>query len=157
MADSGSAPQYPIPTVAALVTGPSGRVLLVRTTKWKGRWGIPGGKVEWGESLEAALRREMREEVGLELHDIRLALVQEAILDPQFHKPMHFIFFNYYARSESEEVTPNEEIAEWAWVDPATLPSPDGGVGGSRYPLNTFTQVLLQDYLSGVLSPRVHC
>ncbi|HEU4742427.1 MAG TPA: NUDIX domain-containing protein [Meiothermus sp.] len=144
---TGSTPQYPIPTVAALVTGPSGRVLLVRTTKWRGLWGIPGGKIEWGEALEAALRRELREEVGLELHDIRLALLQEAILDPQFHKPMHFIFFNYYARSESEEVTPNEEIAEWGWVEPEE---------GLKYPLNTFTQVLLKDYLSSVLSTGAH-
>ncbi|MBI5812535.1 MAG: NUDIX domain-containing protein [Meiothermus silvanus] len=132
-------PKHPLPTVAALVSGPSGRVLLVRTTKWRGLWGVPGGKIEWGEPLEAALRRELREEVGLELHDIRLALVQEAIFDPQFYQPMHFIFFNYYARSESEEVTPNEEIAEWVWIEPE---------GALKYPLNTFTQVLLKDYLS---------
>lgn len=148
MADSGSLPGYPIPTVAALVTSPSRRVLLVRTTKWRGLWGIPGGKIEWGESLEGALRREMREEVGLELQDIRLALVQEAVFDPQFYKPMHFIFFNYYARSESEAVRPNEEIAEWAWVEPETLVSPRSRVEGSRYPLNTFTEVLLKGYLA---------
>lgn len=142
MADFGALPQYPkypIPTVAALVTGPSGRVLLVRTTKWRGRWGIPGGKIEWGEGLEAALRREIGEEVGLELQDIRLALVQEAILDPQFYKPMHFLFFNYYARSQSEEVRPNQEIVEWAWVE---------GVEGLKYRLNTYTEVLLKDYLA---------
>lgn len=48
-------PKHPLPTVAALVSGPSGRVLLVRTTKWRGLWGVPGGKIEWGEPLEAAL------------------------------------------------------------------------------------------------------
>jgi ADP-ribose pyrophosphatase YjhB (NUDIX family) len=131
--------QYPIPTVAALVQGPSGRVLLVKTTKWRGLWGIPGGKVEWGESLEAALRREMREEVGLELEHPRLALVQEAIFDEQFYRPMHFLFFNYLALSPSEEVTPGEEIVEWAWVDLQQA---------RRYPLNTYTQALLDAHFA---------
>ncbi|PZA06401.1 MULTISPECIES: NUDIX domain-containing protein [unclassified Meiothermus] len=141
--------KHPLPTVAALITGPSGRVLLVRTTKWRGLWGIPGGKVEWGEPLEAALRREIREEVGLELQGVRLARVQEAILDPQFHKPAHFVLLNYYAQSQSEAVRPNEEIAEWAWIRPEE---------GLHYPLNTFTRVLLQDYLAcgdGAFSVRV--
>jgi ADP-ribose pyrophosphatase YjhB (NUDIX family) len=111
----------------------------VKTTKWRGLWGIPGGKVEWGESLEAALRREMREEVGLELEHPRLALVQEAIFDEQFYRPMHFLFFNYLALSPSEEVTPGEEIVEWAWVDLQQA---------RRYPLNTYTQALLDAHFA---------
>lgn len=138
MADPALA-QYPIPTVAALVQGPSGRVLLVKTTKWKGLWGVPGGKVGWGESLEAALRRELREEVGLELAHVRLALIQEAIFDEQFYKPVHFLFFNYFASSASEEVTPNEEIAEWAWAELQAA---------RRYPLNSYTRVLLDAYFA---------
>ncbi|WP_309573063.1 NUDIX domain-containing protein, partial [Deinococcus sp.] len=62
--------QRPVVCVGALVWGADGRVLLVRTTKWRGLWGVPGGKVEWGETLLEAVKREFQEEVGLELHDV---------------------------------------------------------------------------------------
>lgn len=129
-------PRYPIPTVGALVEQ-AGRVLLVRTDKWRGLWGVPGGKVEWGESLEEALRREFREEVGLELKGVRLALVQEALFSEEFHKPTHMLLLNYFAEAWGE-VRPGEEILEWAWVEPEA---------GLSYPLNTFTRRLLERYL----------
>ncbi len=118
--------------------GPSGRLLLVRTSKWKGFWGVPGGKVEWGERLEEALLREFREEVGLELNGVEWALFQEAVFPPDFYKPMHFLLFNYFAESLHEEVVPNEEIVEWAWLTPREA---------LTYPLNVYTTPLVERYL----------
>lgn len=131
--------QFPLPTVGALVVNARGQVLIVKTTKWRGTWGVPGGKVEWGETLEAALVREFQEEVGLELTQIRFALLQEAVLDSQFFQPAHFIMINYYAFSASESITPNEEIVEWAWVTPQEAMS---------YPLNSYTRILIEDYIN---------
>jgi len=82
--------------------------------------------------------REFREEVGLELTEIRLALLQEAVIDPQFYKEAHFVLVNYYAAAATETVTPNEEIVEWEWVIPEEA---------LRYPLNTYTRVLIETYL----------
>jgi ADP-ribose pyrophosphatase YjhB (NUDIX family) len=128
---------YPITTVGALVTGPDDKILITETTKWRGTWGIPGGKVNWGETLEQALLREFQEEVGLDLHHIQFALLQEAVNDPQFIQESHFILVNYYARSNNCTITTNDEIVRWAWVTPLDALS---------YPLNTFTRILVEHY-----------
>ncbi len=130
--------QFPLTTVGALVLTTSGRILIVKTTKWRGQWGVPGGKVEWGETLEDALLREFQEEVGLDLTQVRFGLLQEAVLDSQFVREAHFIMVNYYAFSARETITTNEEIEEWAWVTPEKA---------LEYPLNTYTRVLIEDYL----------
>ncbi len=135
--------QFPLTTVGALAVNIRGQVLIVKTTKWRGTWGVPGGKVEWGESLSSALIREFQEEVGLELSKIRFALLQEAVIDSQFFKEAHFILINYYAFSAKETIVPNEEIEEWAWVTPEQA---------MDYPLNTYTQVLIEDYVNKNIS-----
>lgn len=140
--------QFPLTTVGALVVNGDGRVLIVKTTKWRGTWGVPGGKVEWGETLEAALKREFREEVGLELTQVHFALLQEAVRDPQFVRDAHFIMVNYYAFSASVAITPNEEIVEWAWVTPQEAMS---------YPLNSYTSVLIEDYIKRLCEEGKWC
>ncbi len=129
-------PPRPLCTVGALVVNPNAEVLIVRTTKWRGTWGVPGGKLDWGESLQEALLREFREEVALDLEQVRFALLQEAILDSQFHVPAHFVLVNYYAFSASTQVVPNEEIVEWVWLPPEQALS---------FPLNNFTEKLVND------------
>ena len=129
-------PPRPLCTVGALVVNPNAEVLIVRTTKWRGTWGVPGGKLDWGESLQEALLREFREEVALDLEQVRFALLQEAILDSQFHVPAHFVLVNYYAFSASTQVVPNEEIVEWVWLPP------EQALG---FPLNNFTERLVSD------------
>ena len=127
--------ERPQAVVGALVRGPSGRWLIARTTKWRGAWGVPGGKVEWGETLEAAVAREFQEEVGLELHSIRYAQTQQAVLSEEFHKPAHFVMVDFLAETAGGAVTPNEEIETWAWV---TLEE------ALTYPLNSYTRTLVE-------------
>lgn len=107
--------RYPLVTVGALIEGPSGRLLFIRTHKWGDRWGVPGGKVDWGESLLDAVHREVREETGLDVEDVRWAPVQEAVLHPEFHRPAHFVLVNVLARSRSERVTLNDEAQAFTW------------------------------------------
>jgi nucleoside triphosphatase len=131
----------PVLTVGALVESHQGNILIVETTKWRGTWGVPGGKVDWGETMENALIREFQEEVGLNLTDIRFALLQEAVLDSQFYKPAHFALVNFFARSDREEIIPNEEIVRWAWLSPEEAFS---------YPLNSYTKILIEKFIVGI-------
>jgi 8-oxo-dGTP pyrophosphatase MutT (NUDIX family) len=137
----------PLATVGALVVGASGRVLLIRTHKWRDRWGVPGGKIEYGETMVAALRREVREETGLELSDIRWAPVQEAVESPAFHRPAHFVLLNFVARSASERVRLNDEAQAYAWVEPEEA---------LRMDLNEPTVVLVRHFLAhGFATPAL--
>ncbi len=68
MRDSPQSPVLPVVAVGAVVIDPRGRVLLIRRAREPaaGAWTVPGGRVENGESLEAAVLRELGEETGLD-------------------------------------------------------------------------------------------
>jgi phosphoglycolate phosphatase-like HAD superfamily hydrolase/ADP-ribose pyrophosphatase YjhB (NUDIX family) len=106
----------PIATVGALIHDGQGKVLMIRTHKWSNLWGIPGGKIERGESCETALIREIREETALEISGIQFVMVQESIFSPSFIRQEHFILLNYLAKSGSHAVTLNDEAEEFRWV-----------------------------------------
>ena len=64
-------------TAGAVVADEGGRVLLLRHVLRKGSgWGVPGGFLTAGEQPEEAIRRELREETGLELDSVELAFVR---------------------------------------------------------------------------------
>ncbi len=107
---------YPEPTVGALIFDPAGRLFLMQSHKWAGKYVVPGGHVELGETLEAALRREVAEETGLAIRDIRFVGVQEFIYDAAFWQPRHFIFFDYACRTDQTEVRLNDEAEEYVWA-----------------------------------------
>src|ERR1041384_1815399 len=85
----------PIVTVGALIFDAATKVLMVRTHKWSNLWGIPGGKIKWGEPSEEALRREIKEETNLEISNIEFALVQDCIDSKEFYREAHFVLLNY--------------------------------------------------------------
>ena len=109
----------PVATVGALLHNGQGKLLMLRTHKWGHRWGIPGGKIRRGESTEDALRREVKEETGLDIDRIRFVIVQDCIDSHEFLRPEHFLLLNYVARVTGGEVTLNEEAQDYRWVTPA--------------------------------------
>jgi ADP-ribose pyrophosphatase YjhB (NUDIX family) len=138
---------FPVVTVGGLLIDEGGDVLLVRTRKWSGKWGIPGGKVDYGETLKNAFRRETFEETGLEVLEARLILTQEAVEHPEFFRKRHFVLVNFLGRvgGRHPAVTLNHEGAEYFWGAPEEALNDKGG--GAQRPLNDPTRVLIKQYL----------
>ena len=129
-------PTHPICTVGALIFNERNEVLMIRTHKWSDLWGIPGGKIKRGETAVAALQRELREETGLEVTDVRFALVQDCIHSPEFYRDAHFILLNYTCRNSGHgTVTLNEEAQQFRWMALSEA---------LQLPLNTPTRILIQ-------------
>lgn len=111
--------KYPIVTVGALIFNPQSEILLVKTHKWKNKYGIPGGKIDLGETAEVALIREIKEETNLEAFEVKFILVQDAVYSEEFHKAIHFIFLNYACKvNKTENLRLNDEAEEYEWVKP---------------------------------------
>jgi phosphoglycolate phosphatase len=130
-------PPSPIVTVGAAIFHPrTNDVLMFRTHKWSGLWGIPGGKVHYNEPCVDALRRELKEETNLAVNDIQFVLVQDCIGSKEFYREAHFLLLNYRCRAmEPLDVILNEEAQEYRW-----LPLQDA----LTLELNTPTRVLLE-------------
>ncbi len=134
--NSGESDGAPIVTVGALIFNDGDEVLMIRTHKWSNLWGIPGGKIKWGEVSTTALRREIKEETNLEIDDIRFTLVQDCIHSEEFYRDAHFVLLNYTARcSGNPEVKLNEEAREFRWVSP---------MQALAMPINQPTRILLE-------------
>jgi nucleoside triphosphatase len=132
---------YPEATVGALILNGKGEILLVRSYKWGTKYTVPGGHIELGERSETAVKREIREEVGLEVEPVRLLLVQEAIYPADYIKHEHYIFLDYLCRTNSSEVKlDGKEIQEYVWTTPnAAL----------QMELESFTRNLVEAYMRG--------
>jgi phosphoglycolate phosphatase-like HAD superfamily hydrolase/ADP-ribose pyrophosphatase YjhB (NUDIX family) len=125
----------PIVTVGGLIFDAEDRVLMLRTHKWSNLWGIPGGKIKWGEASEDALRREIKEETNLDVAEIDFVLVQDCIHSKEFYRDAHFVLLNYMCRCVGEtDVKLNDEAREFRWVTPGAA---------SKMALNEPTRKLL--------------
>ncbi len=103
----------------ALVDG-DGRVLIAQRPQGKslaGLWEFPGGKVEEGETPEAALIRELREELGIE---VTAACLAPFVFASHSYESFHLLMPLYLIRRWTGSVTPTEHAAV-KWVRPAKL------------------------------------
>ena len=103
----------------------NGQVLLVERGQepLKGTWSVPGGVVEVGEYLKDAIRREVREETGLEVEPFAVAEVFERIMpDPSGRTEYHYVLIDYLCRVTGGELHASSDASHARWVPRAELP-----------------------------------
>jgi ADP-ribose pyrophosphatase YjhB (NUDIX family) len=97
------------------------RILLVRRARSpaKGFYSLPGGRVEFGETLHAALHREVDEETALKIDITGLAGWREVV--PGESGGGHYLIMSFAARWQAGEVVLNEELDDFKWLAPDAL------------------------------------
>jgi mutator protein MutT len=104
-----------------------GRVLLIRRGKepLRGRWLIPGGTVELGETLEQAIVREVREETGIVVRPREVVLVFDRIHREAGEVRYHYVVIDYLCEYLSGEPHAGSDAEAAAFVPEAELPGYD--------------------------------
>ena len=133
--------QFPEPTVGALIFNPEGKIFLMKSHKWFGKYVIPGGHIELGETAADAVKREVKEETGLDVDDVKFIMHQEFIFDEVFWKKKHFIFLDFACKTKLSQVTLNSEGQEYAWVTPEEA---------LTMPVEPYTKKTIRTYLNKV-------
>lgn len=102
-----------------------------------GEYAFPGGHLEYMESCETCARREIAEECGIEIKNIRFG----ALANSKYYAPKHYVYIGLIADWESGEpkVLEPEKCENWGWYDLDNLPEP----------LFQMTRISIDSYRSG--------
>jgi ADP-ribose pyrophosphatase YjhB (NUDIX family) len=131
--------RHPITGTSIIPILPDGRIVLIRRSD-NGRWSLPGGMVDWGEDIPSTVRRELEEETGLELVQIRrlVGVYSSPNRDPRIHS----ICIAVEAEVQgSMEIRDKLEVIDIQAFSPNALP---------REPMSHDHSQQLQDYLHGL-------
>lgn len=124
--------------VVGVVNNPAGEILLCKKPAdrgvFPGQWGLPGGGIEAGERIEEALRRELGEELGVQVDNVEALFFSEGSYPKHYPDgtqiDVNMIFLIFSCRARRTLLTLNQEFSEYAWVHREAL---------SDYDLNVAT------------------
>lgn len=113
----------PITSVRLIVKNSDGQVLILRrsnSSHANGSWCLPGGKVDYGDTVEETAIKELREETNLECTSTEFLFFQDSL--PDEASEMHVINF-YFACVTKGDLQLNEESSESAWITQGDISS----------------------------------
>ncbi|HEX3745676.1 MAG TPA: NUDIX hydrolase [Bryobacteraceae bacterium] len=117
-------PKRPIVGIGALIFQRD-RILMAQRGKQplQGWWSLPGGALEVGESLADGIRREVREETGLDVHPVGVLEIFERIMRDASGAPeYHYVLIDYVCRIVGGELCAGDDACEVEWVRRRDLP-----------------------------------
>ena len=129
----------PVLGVGAVIWNDKDEVVLIRRGKEprQDQWSIPGGHLEWGESLHDAVLREVREETALTVEIAGLIDTVDLIMqDPSGEVTRHYVLIDFATRAVAGELRAGSDAAEARWVAFSAL---------SDYPLWSETRRIIEE------------
>ncbi len=113
--------KYPRVGVGGLVVNNNGKIFLARDKRWSGKYTIPEGYTKFGETLMNAVRREIKEKMGLDVKVVREISCEENVFRNNDKKDKHTVLVVFLCRYDGgdDRVAANEEFeGEPVWVNP---------------------------------------
>jgi 8-oxo-dGTP diphosphatase len=135
-------PERPLVGVGAIILRDDQVLLVQRGSEPSyGKWSVPGGLVELGESLQDAIMREVREEVGLEVQvrDLVVAL-DRVIPDQEGRIEYHYILLDFLCECNQGEPSPASDVMDCAFVPISSLAHYDLTRGTAKAILRVYAQ-----------------
>ena len=113
--------------VGAVIEDEAGRILLVKHVPerggfWQGKWICPGGRLEFGETIEEGIKREVREETQLEIDLVTPLHPFDRIVKSNDKISLHVIYIDYRARVTGGKLKPGSDVGEAIWVEKKRIP-----------------------------------
>lgn len=116
MVDEKDCLLHPVPVVRLIIPDERGCVLLLRRHNSEyssGQWCLPGGKIDYGETIEQTVAKELQEETSLSCTSSKFLFYQDS--PPQVPGKMHCINL-YFECTIAGTIALNEESSEFAWI-----------------------------------------
>lgn len=114
-----SYPKHPMPGVGAVIVR-EGKVLLIRrgSEPLKGKWSLPGGLIELGETARQAVAREVEEETGLEVTSATgIETVDRIVRDDEGAIEYHYVLLDYLCQVSEGKARAGSDAEEIVWAD----------------------------------------
>jgi 8-oxo-dGTP diphosphatase len=110
---------FPIPVARLIIKNTRGEVLILRRAESEyatGSWCLPGGKVDYGDTVEQSATRELQEETSLVCNSLRFLFYQDSL--PLKPGGMHCVNL-YFECAVSGNIVLNQESSHFAWIGPS--------------------------------------